>query len=759
MMTRQNTRSSHDGSRSARTSKRYSVTALYLSMNANQRDLEIEDDLARAQKALRDLKAKISSQSKKNFVLEKDVRYLDSRIALLIQNRMALEEQNEVANQLEDTEDLSEGEFPNDEKTQKYGNLLFLLQSEPRHIAHLCRLLTLTEVDQLLQTVMFTIYGNQYESREEHLLLTMFQSVLTYQFDHTPDYSSLLRANTPVSRMMTTYTRRGPGQSYLKTVLADRINSVIELKDLDLEINPLKVYENMVNAQKATGEPLPPHMPKAVTYEQAAANPRVQEIIEPRADILMRLANSFVETIIRGLEETPYGIRWICKQIRSLTRRKYPDAHEQTICTLIGGFFFLRFINPAIVTPRSYMLIEQTPAENPKRTLTYIAKMLQNLANKPSYAKEPYMARLQPFIQQNKERVNKFLLDLCEVQDFYETLEMDNYVALSKKDLELSISINEVYAMHALLDKHAADLSRDENSHLSQILQELGPAPPLVPRKENRAINLPLYSRWETALDDLTAALDITQEEVYFMEAKSTFVMILRSLPSNSVVTRRPLRLDRVAEAAATTKNDSVMVRKGIRAMELLNQLVEMGAIEKADCYSSLRDEIEQELTHLGSLKEKVLAETQKLEEVYKTIRDHNSYLVSQLETYKSYLHNVRGQSEGTSKRIQSQKVLGPYKYTHAQLEKDGVIQKSNVPPNRQQNIYFNMQSPSPGTFVISLHYKGRNRGLLELDLKLDDLLEMQKEHQEDLDLEYVQFNVSRLLVHLNKRFARKRGW
>lgn len=47
------------------------------------------------QKTLRDLKAKISSQSKKNFVLEKDVRYLDSRIALLIQNRMALEEVGE----------------------------------------------------------------------------------------------------------------------------------------------------------------------------------------------------------------------------------------------------------------------------------------------------------------------------------------------------------------------------------------------------------------------------------------------------------------------------------------------------------------------------------------------------------------------------------------------------------------------------------------------------------------------------------------
>ena len=406
------------------------------------------------------------------------------------------------------------------------------------------------------------------------------------------------------------------------------------------------------------------------------------------------------------------------------------------------------------------MLIESTPADHPKRTLTYVAKMLQNLANKPSYAKEPYMLKLQPFIQQNKERINKFMLDLCEVQDFYETLEMDNYVALSKKDLELSITLNEVYATHALLEKHSFDIVKDESSHLSQLLGELGPAPAQLPRKENRAINLPLYSKWETPLDDLTAALDITQEEVYFMEAKATIVVIIRSLPTNSVVTRRPLRLDKVAEAAATTKNDSTMVRKGIRAMELLNQLQELGIIDKEDGYALLRDEIEQELVHLGSLKEKVLAETQKLEEVNRTICDHNTYLVGQLETYKSYLHNVRGQSEGTTKRnAQSAKVLGPYKFTHQELEKQGVIQKSNVPENRRANIYFNITSPSPGTFVISLHYKGRNRGLLELDLKLDDLLEMQKENQEDLDLEYVQFNVTKVLQLLNKRFARKRGW
>jgi Ras GTPase-activating-like protein IQGAP2/3 len=209
---------------------------------------------------LRDLKARISAQSKKNFVLERDVRFLDSRIALLIQNRMALDEVSPTGccprqpeflligisskTRSSDTSKTliqKKAISPTTERFQQYSNLFFLLQSEPRHIAALCRLVSLSEIDTLLQTVMFTLYGNQYESREEHLLLTMFQSVLSAQFETATEFGSLLRANTPVSRMMTTYTRRGPGQSYLKSVLAERINSLIEHKDLNLEINPVKV--------------------------------------------------------------------------------------------------------------------------------------------------------------------------------------------------------------------------------------------------------------------------------------------------------------------------------------------------------------------------------------------------------------------------------------------------------------------------------------------------------------------------------------
>lgn len=124
----------------------------------------------------------------------------------------------------------------------------------------------------------------------------------------------------------------------------------------------------------------------------------------------------------------------------TLLQRKYPEATDYAICSLIGGFFFLRFINPAIVTPQAYMLVEGVPAKHPRRTLTLvswaiafvwlllidyqIAKMLQNLANKPSYSKEIYMMSLNPFVETNKARINQFLNNLCEVGDFYDTLEV-----------------------------------------------------------------------------------------------------------------------------------------------------------------------------------------------------------------------------------------------------------------------------------------------------------------------------------------------
>ncbi|KAJ3049530.1 glyceraldehyde-3-phosphate dehydrogenase 1 [Rhizophlyctis rosea] len=721
---------------------------------AAENDVEVDDELTKAQRRLRELKTRISAQSKKNFLLERDVRYLDSRIALLIQNRMALDEQQEVASHLEEV-DTTEGTFPDDRRRQLYGNLFFLLQSEPRHIASLARLVTLSEIDTLLQTVMFTIYGNQYDSREEYLLLSMFQNVLAADFEAVTDFGNLMRANTPVSRMMTTYTRRGPGQTYLKNVLSERINNLIEHYDLDLEINPLKVYEQMIqDIERETGQPC--HLPRGISSEEAALNPDVQAIINPRLNTLMEITDSFLTTITASLDQVPYGIRWICKQIRSLTKRKYPEATEFNICSLIGGFFFLRFINPAIVTPNAYMLVDSNPQPRPRRTLTLVAKLLQNLANKPTYSKEKFMMSLNPFVEQNKARINRFLIELGEVGDFHEALEMEQYVALSKKEIQLNITLNEMYNTHSLLAQHLDALAPTDKHHLRICTLDLGAAPAQVPRAENKAIVLPLFSRWENTINENPSSMadsQLTQGDILYMDTKAIYVQVLRTMPS--LASQTPLNLHKIAEAAATSR-DTTMVKKGLKVREMLLQLEEMGVVDPRDRYRLMVEEVQQELVHLGNLRQTVMKEIKSLDIVYKTIIDHNNYLRSQLESYKAYLQNVRIQSGVAGDKKSKGQSSKPQQFTHAQLEKEGIIVETNVPENRRSNIYFNIFSPVPGTFIIALHYKGRDKAILEMDLKLDDLLEKQQMGIQLLDLEYVQLSVKQTLNLLNKHFLKR---
>jgi Ras GTPase-activating-like protein IQGAP2/3 len=203
-----------------------------------------------------------------------------------------------------------------------------------------------------------------------------------------------------------------------------------------------------------------------------------------------------------------------------------------------------------------------------------------------------------------------------------------------------------------------------------------------------------------------------------YMETKSIFVQLIRSLPH--VAEKRPYNLAVIAEKAATTK-DAVLVRRGIKVKEMLRELEEQKIVEASDGYRLMQEEVAAELVHLGNLREKVVLETKSLDAVYKTICDHNNYMRSQLEQYKAYLQNVRltaskdkGSTTGVGvvtvggkeKKPAKAVVLGPYRFTHAQLEKEGIIVESNVPDNRfvpLPSFFLLLQAPEIRTHNVGL--------------------------------------------------------
>ncbi|RKP13692.1 RasGAP C-terminus-domain-containing protein, partial [Piptocephalis cylindrospora] len=175
--------------------------------------------------------------------------------------------------------------------------------------------------------------------------------------------------------------------------------------------------------------------------------------------------------------------------------------------------------------------------------------------------------------------------------------------------------------------------------HLHVLLSDLGTAPVLVGRSENKTIDLPLFSRWEMPISEanvLTGENSLTQSDLLFMEVKSIFVQLIRSMPSLARKTSG-IVLPSVAEMSATSK-DATLVRKGIKVAEMLRELEELGVVQRSDNYKLLTEEVRHELQHLGSLRDKVKEEYHSLGAVYKTICDHNDYLRGQLEDYKAYL-------------------------------------------------------------------------------------------------------------------------
>ena len=126
------------------------------------------------QQELRMMKSEISHQCRKNYELEKELRRYDSKIAHLIHHKISLEEFEEYCMD-ESAMALLPGSLKDDSQQQLYGNLFFLPQASPTYLAKLTRQVSMREIDSLLQPVMFSLYGNQYEDREECLLLSMFE--------------------------------------------------------------------------------------------------------------------------------------------------------------------------------------------------------------------------------------------------------------------------------------------------------------------------------------------------------------------------------------------------------------------------------------------------------------------------------------------------------------------------------------------------------------------------------------------------------
>ena len=67
--------------------------------------------------------------------------------------------------------------------------------------------------------------------------------------------------------------------------------------------------------------------------------------------------------------------------------------------------------------------------------------------------KEVYMKPLQYFVTSRQEKLQRFLHNLCDVDDFHSYLEIEQYLSLPK-DMSINITLKEMHRLHELLCKY-----------------------------------------------------------------------------------------------------------------------------------------------------------------------------------------------------------------------------------------------------------------------------------------------------------------
>ncbi|CAB4068452.1 RASA1 [Lepeophtheirus salmonis] len=229
-----------------------------------------------------------------------------------------------------------------------------------------------------LATSLLRIF--RFEKKEADLLSSLNHLEVEKEEEKT---STLFRGASLTTCLMDLYMK-SVCTEFLHTAIFPTIHRIIESRQ-SCELNPNKIESS----------------------SEACAN----------AEFLLQILDGITESIFMSSEACPRTLRYICYCLQRTVMAKWPN--ERFVKTrAVSGFIFLRLLCPAILNPRLFNLLSESPPPAANRSLIMIAKCLQNLANLVEFGiKECYMEVVNPFIIKNKERMVVFLDHLSSVRE------------------------------------------------------------------------------------------------------------------------------------------------------------------------------------------------------------------------------------------------------------------------------------------------------------------------------------------------------
>ncbi|CAG8958369.1 hypothetical protein HYFRA_00011046 [Hymenoscyphus fraxineus] len=764
------------------------------------------------------LRKTVVQQVRQNEMAEQYIDQLDIKIALLVKNKITLDEVvkhqrnfgGHSGNLLVNSSLSSGNQFDlkalnknSRKKLESYQQLFFTLQTQPQYLARYFKRIreqgTAEKDCKQIETLMMRLFGYAQKRREEYYLLKLIARAVREEVEGVTSIQEYTRGNFFWCKLLANYTRSPRDRKYLREILGPLIQTnIIEDPALDLESDPMQIYRSAINNEELrTGRPS--QRPLDIPREVAIKDPETRDMFIDHLRDLREISDQFLLALQGLLHRMPYGIRFICEQTFDALCQQFPREPQEHLLHLVGNWLWKFYLQPALTSPESMGVIEKQLTPLQRRNLGEVAKVLGQVASGRLFGGENiYLQPLNAYVGDAIERIRLIFRNIIAVPDAESTFDIDEFNDLyAKVKPTLYIKMADIFQIHNLVAADLPHICPNRDDMLREMIQELGSA------KVNETEMLGVATgEIQMTLNPKLHDIEDPEAEVkaLFMETKRCILYIIRvqSGPNLMEILVRPITREddqkwhsllreefssdsktRGAYSDANTLVDiKAMSYKELKrtALENIMRLEQFGRISRHNYYQDILNAIALDIRTKSRRRVQRQRELEGVRLTLGNLSEKAEWLESQRKSYDNYIEQAMMtlQKKGKkrflmpfSKQYNHERELersgrkpkfGSFKYSARTLSDKGVLVSWRGTQDRDwEKINLTISCDEVGVFFIE-----GSKGSIQIpgasaQVPMDSLLAAQFANHQYMDLFEggMRLNVNLFLHLLYKKFYR----
>lgn len=275
-------------------------------------------------------------------------------------------------------------------------------------------------------------------------------------------FNTLFRGNSIFTKSLEKYILR-IGQEYLEKVFGDFFEKIIN-EDKSCEVDPRYVrQQERARRKRAAG-----HINGDDGSDDKDSDDSDDDDDEPEVNVEEIVAQNFQNLynyteeiwtkIYTTSNDLPQQIKSQLKNFRNKIDLVCDPEDRVTSLNCLSAFIFLRFFCPAILNPKLFYLTKTHQTGQAQRTLTFIAKILLNLANRQEFSphKEPHLVKMNDFLKKHEPEIFDYFDKITGRKNDFNERVLDLSHEMKRFDLGLSgdSASSELPTTPYLIDKY-----------------------------------------------------------------------------------------------------------------------------------------------------------------------------------------------------------------------------------------------------------------------------------------------------------------